>query len=244
MATWHDVSIKKLTEHSPLGAAEIAALRQLPDTTRSVDPGQDIVRQGDRPHVSVVVIEGTLARFHTLRGGGRQYLSLHIAGDMPDAQALFLERMDHSVCALDAAVIALVPHAAMLKLFEQKPALGFAIWRETLIDASIFREAITNNSARPLPTRLAHFFCEQFYRARVTGLTKSGSCSLPLTQTQIGETVGASLPSISRALQSLRATGFMDLRNGRLQISKWGALAEIDDFNPGYLHLRKPTQSG
>ena len=239
MATWRDVLTRKLTEHSYLLAADIAALARLPDTTRSIKPNEDIVRQGDKPDVSVVVLEGMLARYHTLRGGGRQYLSLHIAGDMPDAQALFLERMDHALCALDHAFIALVPHTTLLKVFEQRPTLGFAIWRETLIDAAIFRQAITNNSARSLPARLAHFFCEQYYRARAAGLTKSGSCSLPLTQTQIGETVGASLPSISRTLQALRTTDCVEVRAGRLHIHEWARLVELGEFDPGYLHLIK-----
>ena len=138
-------------------------------------------------------------------------------------------------------MIALVPHAAILRTFEERPSLGFAFWRETLIDAAIFRQAITNNSARPLLARLAHFFCEQFYRARAAGLAKSGSCSLPLTQTQLGETVGASLPSISRTLLALRATGSADLRAARLHVHKWTRLAELAGFNPGYLHLRKPS---
>jgi CRP-like cAMP-binding protein len=135
----------------------------------------------------------------------------------------------------------MVPHSALLKLFEERPAIGFAFWRETLIDAAIFREAITNNSARALQARLAHFFCEQYYRARAVGLTKSGSCSLPLTQTQLGETLGGSLPSMSRTLQSLREIGFVDLRNGRLQVIDWAGLVELCEFDPGYLHLRKPT---
>jgi CRP-like cAMP-binding protein len=240
MALWHDVLAKSLIEHSRLDAADIAALCRLPDAKRSIEPHQDIVRQGDKPDVSVIVLQGMLARYHTRQGGGRQYLSLHIAGDMPDAQALFLERMDHSLCALDSAVISLVPHAALLKAFEQRPSLGFAIWRETLIDAAIFRQAITNNSARSPRSRLAHFFCEQYYRARRAGLAKSGSCSLPLTQTEIGETLGASLPSISRALQTLRASGSVDLRSARLHVHKWDRLVKLGDFNPDYLHSRKP----
>ena len=113
-------------------------------------PREDIVRQGDRPKVSVVVLRGMVARYHTLQGGGRQYLSLHIAGDMPDAQSLFLDQMDHAVCAMDDVVVALVSHKALLALFDERPAVGFAFWRETLIDGAIFREAITNNSARPM----------------------------------------------------------------------------------------------
>jgi CRP-like cAMP-binding protein len=242
LPAWHDTLIRKLEEHSRLSAADIAGIRRLSDSRRSLRAHEDIVLQGDRPSRSVVVLEGTLARYHTLRGGGRQYLSLHIPGDVPDAQAVFLEQMDHAVCTMDEAVVALVPHSALLNLFHARPAAAFAFWRETLIDAAIFREAITNNSARPLQTRLAHFFCEQYYRARLAGLVRSGLCSLPLTQTEIGEFVGVSLPSVSRALQVLRDTGFVDVRGGRLHVRNWNRLVELGDFDPDYLHLRKPRK--
>lgn len=158
MPAWHNILIRKLKEHSRLSAADLAAIRRLPHTERDVVPGKDIVRQGDRPKVSVVVLKGMVARYHTLRGGRRQYLSLHIPGDMPDVQSLFLDQMDHAVCAMDDVVVALVPQKALLALFDERPQIGFAFWRETLIDAAIFREAITNNGARPLRARLAHFF--------------------------------------------------------------------------------------
>jgi hypothetical protein len=35
-----------------------------------------------------MILGGMLARHHTLPGGDRQYLSFHIAGDMPDLQSL------------------------------------------------------------------------------------------------------------------------------------------------------------
>jgi CRP-like cAMP-binding protein len=240
MSAWHDILTKKLKEHSPLTGPEITAIRRLPDKEQRLGPGEDLVRQGDKPKASAVVLQGMVARYHTLRGGRRQYLSLHIAGDMPDAQSLFIDQMDHGVCAMDDVVVALVPHTALLKLFDEKPTVGFAFWRETLIDAAIFREAITNNGARRLRARLAHFFCEQFFRARMSGLVESGSCRLPLTQTQIAEALGASLPSISRSLQVLRETGSVDLRNSRLHVRNWDRLAKLGEFDPSYLHLRKP----
>jgi len=242
MAAFHDLLIRKLQDHSELGAADLAAIRRLPASERTLRPNEDIVRQGDKPNVSVVVVEGTVARYHTLPTGRRQYLSMHIAGDLPDAQALFIEIMDHSVGTIDQATVALVPHSALLALFEERTATGFAIWRETLIDAAIFREAITNNSARPLRTRLAHFCCEQYYRARAVGLAKPGSCRLPLTQTQLGEMLGASLASIARAMQGLRKTRSMDLQGGELFVNDWSRLTELGDFNPSYLHLRKPSR--
>jgi CRP-like cAMP-binding protein len=240
MAAWPDLLIRKLREHSTLSNSDIVALRRLPYTRRRLVRDDDVVRQGDRPKASAIVQQGMVARYHTFPSGGRQYISLHIAGDMPDAQSLFLETMDHSVCAMEDAQVILVPHDAILALFEERSTIGLAIWRETLVDAAIFRQAIINNSGRRLQTRLAHFFCEQYYRARAIGEATTGSCSLPLTQTQIGETVGASLPSVSRALHVLRQTKSMDLQGGRLHIRNWARMVRLGQFDPGYLQLRRP----
>jgi CRP-like cAMP-binding protein len=242
MVAFHDVLTRKLKQHSALETADIAAIQKLPVVERRLGAEDDIVRQGDKPTVSAVVIHGMLARYHTLPTGRRQYLSLHIAGDWPDAQALFIAMMDHSVGAIDDAMVGLIPHTALQKTFEERPAVASAVWRETLIDAAIFREAITNNSARPLPTRLAHFCCEQYYRARAAGIARPGTCRLPLTQTQLGELLGASLPSISRALQNLRKTRAMDLHGGEIHVHDWSRLATLGDFNPAYLHLVKPSR--
>jgi CRP-like cAMP-binding protein len=125
-------------------------------------------------------------------------------------------------------------------VFQERPSVGMAFWKETLIDAAIFREAITNNSARPLKMRIAHFFCEQYYRASKTGLVKSASCKLPITQTQLAETVASSLPSVSRALIKLRKTKAVEFKNGLLTVKNWSDLVKIGDFNSNYLHLKKP----
>jgi CRP-like cAMP-binding protein len=243
MQHWHEILIRKFQEHSALSKADISAIRTLPGKQRSLIRNEDILRQGDRPRDSAVVLKGMVGRYHTVRSGKRQYLSFHIAGDMPDAQMLFLESMDHSLCAISNAVIVLVPHASIIDLFEKMPAVGFSIWRETLIDASIFRQAITNNSARGLQMRLAHFFCEQYYRADKNGLVKSGDCKLPLTQTQLAETLASSLPSINRTLVKLRKSETMEFENGILRIFDWNALVKIGDFNSSYLHLEKPKKS-
>jgi CRP-like cAMP-binding protein len=113
---------KALKQHSIVSDADVVAICSLPDTERRLEPNEDIVKQGDKPKVSAVVVRGTVARYHTLQTGKRQYLSLHIAGDMPDSQTLFLEYMDHSVCAIDKAVVALIPHASLLKVFKQRPS--------------------------------------------------------------------------------------------------------------------------
>jgi CRP-like cAMP-binding protein len=239
MPAANDILIRKLKEHTRLARDDVEALRTLTFSARAMESGEDAIRQGDRPNVSIMVMEGMVARYHTRRGGSRQYLSFHVAGDLPDVQALFLDRMDHSVCAIGPAAIGLVAHSELLDLIEQRISIGYALWRETLIDAAIFREAITNNASRPVRSRMAHFFCEQYYRAQAAGLAEGSSCSLPVSQVQLGEALGMSVVTINRTLQSLRRTGAVEFRGGVLNVRNWKRLADIGEFDSRYLHLRK-----
>jgi len=150
--------------------------------------------------------------------------------------------MDHAVCAIDKAEVALVPHKDIFDLFERRVSIGYAFWRETLIDAAIFREAITNNSSRPVRTRIAHFFCEQYYRAQAAGIADEGSCALPLSQIQLGETLGISVVTANRGLQALRRTGTAEFRDGVLIVRNWKKLMQIGEFSPNYLHLTKQNR--
>ncbi len=242
MQAAHDIITRKLGEHSNLDAKDIEALRSLTGHSRNLGPNEDFIRQGDKPTMSALVTKGMVARYHVLRGGKRQYLSFHMTGDLPDAQSLFIERMDHAVCAIGEAELTLIPHEEILKMFEVRPPVGFAIWRETLIDAAIFREAITNNGSRPVVTRMAHLFCELYYRARGAGLARPGQYRIPLNQGQIGEALGMSIVTVNRTIQALRRTHTMEFRNGELTVHDWKKLTEVGDFDPAYLHLKRPSR--
>lgn len=236
----HKTLIRKLKEHSRLTSDDLAAINALSHTVRKLKPNEDLIRQGDDPDVSAVVLSGMVARYHLLQDGVRQYLSFHMAGDMPDSQALFVDKMDHAVCAIGPALIALIPHKELLATFNRRPSIAFAIWRETLIDAAIFREAITNNSARLMPARMAHLFCELFYRARASGLTHGNTLAAPISLVQLGETLGMSIATVNRTLHELRASRSVNFQRGRLGVKDWKRLAELAQFSPAYLHQKKP----
>ena len=239
MEPTHRILVKNLREHSRLADEDVGQITRLSFVTRRYEPNEDLIRQGDRPKAAALVLSGTVGRYHLLGDGRRQYLSFHIVGDMPDAQGLFIEQMDHTVCAMGHAEIAFIPHADIVRAFQARPPLGFAIWRETLIDAAIFREAITNNSARPVLGRMAHLFCELFYRGRASGVTEENRLALPLSLVQLGEALGMAIATVNRTLQLLRASGSADFRDGVLTVTNWQKLARLGSFDPLYLHLRK-----
>jgi CRP-like cAMP-binding protein len=233
------ILVRKLEEHSRLTADDRNAILSMSHAVRSLGSNEDLIRQGDDPSVSALVTSGIVARYHLLPNGRRQYLSFHLTGDMPDSQALFIQEMDHAVCAIGPASVALIEHKDLLAAFKRRPSVSFAIWRETLIDAAIFREAITNNSARNRTARMAHLFCEIFYRAKASSLADEGTLIAPISLVQLGETLGMSIATVNRTLNELRKSRTVDFHRGILHIKQWDRLAKNGQFNPIYLHLKK-----
>jgi CRP-like cAMP-binding protein len=234
------VLVRKLKEHSRLAAEDVATIYALHCSVKTLSSNEDLIRQGDDPSVSAVVLSGIVARYHLLASGARQYLSFHMAGDMPDSQGLFIDKMDHAVCAIGDAVVALVQHKELLAAFKRRPEVCFAVWRETLVDAAIFREAITNNSARTMRGRLAHLFCELFYRAKASKLVEGDVFEMPISRAQLGETLGMSIATVNRTLEELRASKAVSFQRGQLHVKNWEGLVRIARFNPSYLHQKKP----
>lgn len=237
----HEVLIRNMSEHTALAPEDLAEIRALTFTQRDFAPNEDFIRQGDVPVVAVLVVSGMVARYHVLGSGGRQYLAFHMSGDLPDAQGLFIDEMDHGLSALGPASVAFFPHRELLAAFRRRPTFAMAVWHETLLDAAIFRESITNNSARPMQARMAHLFCELFYRARVAQLVRGNRFRLPISLVQLGETLGMAIATVNRTLAELRRSGVMELREGELTVLKWRELQRLGDFNPAYLHQKRQS---
>ena len=89
--------IRNLKEHSRLRGDDIAEICNFSFGTKELSPDEDFIHQGDYPEHAVLVVSGMVARYHLLKGGRRQFLSFHMSGDLPDAQGLFIERMDHAL---------------------------------------------------------------------------------------------------------------------------------------------------
>jgi hypothetical protein len=76
--------------------------------------------------------------------GTRQIFSFYIAGDIPDLQSLHLKTMDHTLSSVTARTVAFVQLDDIRALDAAFPRLGDILWRDTLIDAAIFREWIND----------------------------------------------------------------------------------------------------
>ena len=98
---------------------------------------------------------------------------------------------------------------------------------------------MVNLGQRSAYERLAHLLCELFFRLQAVGLTNANSCTLPVTQGDLGDTLGLTLVHTNRMLQDLRRDGLVELKGKHLTILDLSALQRVALFNPSYLHLEQ-----
>jgi hypothetical protein len=105
---------------------------------------------------------------------------------MPDLQSLHLETLDISIGTISASRVGFIQHAALRHLCERNTRVAAALWRETLVYASVFREWMTNIGQRDALSRAAHLMGEDVVRMRTMGLAEDHSCQIPMTQDDLG----------------------------------------------------------
>src|SRR3954464_10426819 len=231
--------IHKLESILVLSDEERDVLRNVSGTDKTVGPRQDLVREGDRSAECCLILEGFAYRYKLTEEGKRQIFSFHIPGDVPDLQSLHLDVMDHSLSSLCATKALYISHETVRDLMRRCPRIGDAFWRDTLIDAAVFREWILNLGRREAYGRMAHLLCELYVRLKAVGLTNGDVYEFPLTQAEFGDALGLSTVHVNRTLQDLRGDGLITLRSNSVTVLDWDRLREAGEFDPTYLHLRK-----
>jgi CRP-like cAMP-binding protein len=116
------------------------------------------------------------------------------------------------------------------------PTITIALWRETLIDAAIFREWIVNVGRRDALGAMAHFLLEQAKRLQAVGLGSETEFELPLTQGDLADVLGLTPIHVNRVLRSLRERAIVRVIKQRVQILDLPGMKEIAGFESSYLH--------
>jgi CRP-like cAMP-binding protein len=231
--------ITKLEEWRPLDDADRQAALDLPHRVIRLRPHEYIVRDGDTPQHSCLMLSGFSFRNKVAGNGGRQVFSIHMRGDLADLQNSLLGVADHNLQALDHVKAAMIPVTAIQDLAFKRPAIGRAMWFQTLVDASIFREWTLNVNRRDAKTRAAHLLCEFALRLEASGLGDKGHYELPMTQEQLADALGLTSVHTNRTLMALGSEGLITRTKRSVLINDWAQLARVGDFNPAYLHLSK-----
>lgn len=221
---------------------EQRALLNIAEAIKVYPAGTDVVREGDRVTRSTLVVDGFATRYRMMQDGERQITNIHIAGDFVDLHSFLLKIMDHSVGALSDCTMVFFAHDDLREVTSQFPHLTRLLWLSTLLDSAINREWIVGLGRLSAFARLAHLICELYVRLQVVGRAKDNALTIPITQIELGDTLGISSVHVNRVLQEMRERNLVTWRGPRIDILDWNGLVSAAEFDPRYLHLEREAR--
>lgn len=199
--------------------------------------GEDMISEGERPHVLHVVLAGWAQKYKQLPDGRRQILALYMPGQLCDLDLFTVGRSDHSLAAVRGVSVAEIGRSEACALLRRCPNIAQIFCWSELVAAAIQREWMINLGQRNALERVAHLLCELYVRQRGTPDPDDGECDFFLTQWQIAEATGLTQVHVNRTVQELRRRCGVELGQLRLRIPDYAALASIAAFNAAYLHF-------
>ena len=155
--------IRKLESVFRLANDERQALENLPMQLAVIKDHQYIVREGDRPSRSCLILSGFTATCKFTAGGKRQIVCFNIPVDIPDLQSLHLKAPEISIGTITTCRVGFVAHEVLRDLCKHYPRIAPAFWRETLLEGpSSGNGWPMSDAARPTigwPTSCASCWC-------------------------------------------------------------------------------------
>jgi CRP-like cAMP-binding protein len=229
--------LRKFERRAPLDEDDREALLALPHRIQTMEPAVYIVREGQIPDRSCLILSGFAYRHKVTVEGKRQIISVHIPGDFVDLDGALLNISDHNVQALTRCEVACIPRHAMRALMASHPRVAMAMWVDSLIDSSIFREWVVNVGRRDARSRVAHLLCEIGRRLEVAGLADGKGYELPMTQEQLADATGLTPVHVNRVLKEMDREGLIIREKRFIAIPDRDRLRQVAGFSEVYLHL-------
>jgi CRP-like cAMP-binding protein len=231
--------ISKLEHGAELTDEDRAALDKAVGDVRQIGANKDLIKEGDKPEHVHLILEGFAFRYKLLADGQRQIMAYLVPGDLCDLHVSILGEMDHTLGTLTPCKVAYVPRKTIDELTERHPRINRALWWATLVDEGTLREWLVSMGRREADQQMAHILCELLVRLQTVGLATENSYEFPITQEELGDTLGLSTVHVNRVLQRLRGDGLITLSEKRLTIHDVDRLKAFADFDANYLHLKQ-----
>src|SRR5262245_59959486 len=216
--------------------AELDAILDRIKERAGASRGEDIIGPGNSSRYFTVLLDGVACSYERLKDGNRQIYAFQYPGDFCDLSRHVLPASNNevAVAALTDCSIGIIEHRDFDQLIAQYPSLALALWRATMLEASIFRKRLLNVGRQPALQRVAHLLCEQLARREAVGIN---GVTIPLTQADLADAVGLSVVHINRTFQELRRLQVLSKKGRAIQVVDRERLIDLANFDGHYLSM-------
>lgn len=227
--------VRKLGAMCLMSEEEIGFMEGLQNNIVDVDKGVDFVEYGTDFRTTFVVMDGWAIRYMLLSNGRRQILSYALPGDILGLHINFRARATYGAAALTPLTLAAVDPRRMIEISQRYPVLAAGLSWCTAREFSILGDQAVRLGRLAAPERLAHLLLELWHRLELIDDTDGPWIEMPMTQTDLADTLGLSLVHVNRSLKKLREAGFVTVEKDWVRLDDVPGLIEMSDFNPDHL---------
>ncbi len=223
---------RRMAPTPPIGRlADHATIEHYKSATREVRAGSDLFRSGEPCDGIYSLIDGCMFLYDLFEDGRRQILHFAVPGAVlgryPDRTAVY------NAQALTDAVVCLIPHGSLSRLFEERPDAGLRLTLRVWQERNLAYDHLSTIGRRSARERIARLLLELFirYRMRWPG-HRIEEMHLPLTQEHVGDATGLSNVHVNRVLRDMRKAEIVEFHYRRLRIINPDKLVDIAGIDP------------
>jgi CRP-like cAMP-binding protein len=228
---------KRLLQYLPLTFSERDALGWLERRERHFAAGEVVLEQGQQTECLYVVSEGWLHASSRLKDGGRQILRFYFVGDITTSFSIAWEYTASALTAVSECTLYEIPRPALGRVFAEHPRLGAMLYGVMASEHVAMSDRLTSVGRMNGMTRIATLLLDIRSRLRIVDGVDGSVFELPLTQQDLGDSVGLTKAHVNRSLKALQATGLIEREGKIIRITDVNALADLVGFQDRHAHV-------
>lgn len=198
--------------------AELARL----GTTQVLAKGEEVFAEGDAAEFFYKVVSGTIRTYKLLSDGRRQIGAFHLAGDVFGLDAGSIHRLTAE--AITDTTVRLVKRRNLEAAAGSNVEVAHNLWTITANGLRHAEDHMLLLGRKTAMEKVATFLLEMDRR-----LAKTGMMALPMCRRDIGDYLGLTLETVSRALSQLSDQGVLVFSSARqIVLRNRQRLADMD----------------
>lgn len=223
----YTAKVRPPTSQGVASPAFFAGHASLVVTESAYDSNEEIYGEGEPSEYIYQLLTGAVRVYKLLSDGRRQIGAFLLPGDVFGIETRDTYRM--SAEAIVNATVRLVKRSAVEKLAQTDATVACALWAAASGELRHAKDHMMLLGRKTAAERVATFLLEMDGR-----YAKDGVRSLPMCRRDIGDYLGLTLETVSRAISALQAKGVVELSSARcITVRKRDRLAAIAEVECG-----------
>lgn len=226
--------IQKFSHYIELSDNSRVQLSRLEEEERDYARGREVYSAGQNSQRLFVVKSGWLYSYTDLPDARRQIVKIHHPGDILGFPDIAFESATTSLRAAEDVTLCPFGSDALREIFDKSPQLTALMFTLAVRDQVCMIDTLRAMGRMSALERLGFLLLDLLARIRIANRDVRDTIRLPLTQAEIGDTLGLTNVYVSKTFSLMEAEGYLSRDGDWITILREEALAEMVDFVDRY----------